>query len=164
MCFLRRKKKPKEELPELPDFIEGEEINGFEAHVIDLIQEHRKSIKLKVLGNNKMLNRIVTIHSKHMAYEKKASHSKFPERDYKCRVYTNAKKVKEIVAGGYGTAHGVVGHKQFKNKYGKIEKKGWLGSDAHCKAIEWKQAKEYGISIEKGTNNQLYYTVIFISK
>ena len=164
MCFLRRKKKPKEEIPQLPDFIEGESIDDFEAHVIDLIQEHRTSIKLSVLGNNKMLNRIATIHSKHMASENKASHKDFPERDYKCRIYANAKKVKEIVAGGYGTAKGVIGKEPYIDENGELIEKGWLGSELHRKAIEWKKAKEYGISIEKGSDNRFYYTVIFISK
>lgn len=150
MCFLKRKKKPKVEIPQLPDFIEGEGIDYFEGEVISLIKAHRKSKGLKSLRNNLLLNKIATIHSKHMASNKKASHSKFPERDYKCRVYANAKKVKEIVAGGYGTAKGVVN--------------GWLKSEAHRKAIEWPEAKEYGISIEQDANNRNYYTVIFISK
>ncbi len=149
MCFLR-KKKPKIEIPQLPDFIEGQEIDSFELEVIRLIHDYRLSKDLILAVNNTLLNRIATIHSKHMASNKKASHDNFPERDYKCRVYANAKKVKEIVAGGYGTAKGVVN--------------GWLKSEAHRKAIEWNEAKEYGISIERGADNRFYYTVIFISK
>lgn len=153
MCiFKKKKKKPTIEIPELPKFIEGEEIDDFEYEVMTLLLFHRKSkgLKLNSIRNNTLLNRIATIHSKYMAKAKKASHDDFPERDRNCRVYTQAKSMKEIVAGGYGTAPGVV--------------KAWLKSSGHRKAIEWKEAKEYGISIEKGTNNQLYYTVIFIKK
>ena len=150
MCLFRKKKQPKEEIPQLPEFIEGESIDDFEENVIGLIQIQRESKGLKLVKENSMLNRIATIHSKHMASEKKASHHNFPWRDNQCRVYANAKKVKEIVAGGYGTAIGVV--------------KAWLNSEEHRKAIEWKEAKEYGISIEKGSDNRFYYTVIFISK
>ena len=151
MCiFKKKKKKPTIEIPELPKFIEGEEIDDFERNVMVLIQAYRKSKGLKTIPNNKILNRIAIDHSEDMAFVKKASHDDFPRRSRQCMNFANAKSMKEIVASGYGTAQGVV--------------KGWLKSDGHRKAIEWKEAKEYGISIEKGTNNQLYYTVIFISK
>ena len=155
MCiFKKKKKKPTIEIPELPKFIEGEKLDNFEQDVIDLILDHRRnkgytSFKPN-FKNNTLLNRVATIHSKYMAKEKKASHDGFPNRDLQCRVYAQAKSMKEIVAGGYGTAQGVVN--------------AWLKSDGHRKAIEWKQAKEYGISIEKGLDNRFYYTVIFISK
>ncbi len=151
MCiFKKTKKKPTIEIPELPKFIEGEEIDDFEMNVIALIHDYRESKGLILLTNNTFLNRIAIDHSKDMAFGKKASHDDFPRRSRQCINFANAKSMKEIVAGGYGTAQGVV--------------KGWLKSDGHRKAIEWKEAKEYGISIEKGTNNQLYYTVIFIKK
>ena len=74
--------------------------------------------------------------------------------------------MKEIVAGAYGTAKGVLGKEPIIDENGIIieEGTGWIGSEKHRKAIEWKEAKEYGISVEKGTHNRLYYTVIFISK
>ena len=100
-----------------------------------------------------------------MAFVKKASHDDFPRRSLQCMNFANAKSMKEIVAGGYGTAKGVVGKEPIIDGIIQLkEGTGWLGSDGHRKAIEWKEAKEYGISIEKGTNNQLYYTVIFIKK
>ena len=44
MCiFKKKKKKPTIEIPELPKFIEGEEIDDFERNVMVLIQAYRKS-------------------------------------------------------------------------------------------------------------------------
>ena len=133
---------------------------------MNLIHNRRKANALRLVRNNTLLNRIATIHSKHMAKAKKASHDNFPERDRNCRIYAHSKSMKEIVAGGYGTAKGVLGKEPIVGATGIIleEGTGWIGSEKHKKVIEWKEAKEYGISIEKGTNNQLYYTVIFIKK
>ena len=148
------KELPKVEIPPLPDYIEGEKTDNYEFDVMKEIIEYRKMMFLMRdntdLIQDRTLNRIATSHSKFMAKNEEASHKNFPRRSMWCRRYADAKQSKEIVAGGYGTPKGVFN--------------GWYNSEGHNKVMRWAEATHYGVSVEKGLNNHLYYTVIFIKK
>lgn len=158
------------EIPDISDYIEGQEISAFEEEIMVLIQGHRHGLGLKQLKMNPDINKVAAEHSNYMAKVNKASHWNFLRREQLIKESPDANHVKEIVAGGYGTAHGVMGREpeyiitdDRKIRKEIIKGTGWLGSDDHRKVIEWKTAKGYGIAVSKSYTGKMYYTIIFIN-
>ncbi|MGE5943984.1 MAG: CAP domain-containing protein [Flavobacteriales bacterium] len=120
-----------------------------ELEILELINDHRLSVGLNPLQNMDLIKSQAFNHADYMAENQKISHDYFFERSAFLKQKAGAIKVAENVAYGFTTAQSLVNE--------------WIKSEAHKANIEG-DFTNFDISAEKGTDNKLYYTNIFIKR
>ena len=121
-----------------------------ETEILNLVNEHRKSIGLSNLTLLNIISGVADGHTSYMIEEGVVSHDNFNIRTESLINNANAKSVAENVAYGYNSAQSVLN--------------GWLNSDAHKKIIESEAYTHFGISTESNNEGRNYFTQIFIKK
>ncbi|PRX51837.1 CAP domain-containing protein [Salegentibacter salegens] len=120
-----------------------------ESNILDLVNEHRKSLELEPLQPITEISIEAESHNYYMLEVGKVSHDNFGVR-YENLVETiGAKSVSENVGFGYHTAEAVV--------------KAWLNSEGHKKNIEGNHS-HFGVSVVDDVEGRNYFTNIFIRK
>ena len=121
-----------------------------ETEILNLVNEHRKSIGLSNLSLLNIISGVADGHTNYMIEEGVVSHDNFNQRTESLIKNANAQSVAENVAYGYSSAQSVLN--------------GWLNSDSHRKIIESETYTHFGISTESNDENRNYFTQIFIKK
>lgn len=124
--------------------------NDIELEIIDLINEHRKSLNLNELKPMNVVSVVADEHTDYMIQIGEITHENFSMRYQKLVEAANAKNVGENLAYGYCSAISVVN--------------AWLCSDSHRKVIESKCYTDVGISSEANAEGRIFYTQIFIER
>jgi len=126
----------------------NDDYSQLETEVLNLINEHRKSIGKNELQFNELIKNEALTHTINMASGKiPLSHEGFDKRADKLLDKLNGNSAAENVAWGHPTA--------------KLVVDGWLESKGHRKNIEG-DFNLTGIGIARGKDGELYYTQIFI--
>lgn len=139
-----------------PDGIYHSQENKFldyspiEIEILDLINEHRKSMGLTSLKTLNAISNIADDHTNYMIEIGEVNHDNFPKRVQTLMDIEHAKSVGENVAYGFNSAKGVVDS--------------WIDSLGHKKIIEDPIYTHFGISIERNEDGRNYFTHIFIKK
>lgn len=114
--------------------------------ILDLVNEHRKSIGKSSLTLNCIAAELAVKHTKYMISKNDISHDNFNDRFQELQQRVNARSVGENVASGYATAESVMN--------------AWLNSSGHKANIEG-DFTHIGIAAVKNSQGRLYYTQLF---
>ncbi len=125
------------------------EAKQIEIEILELINQHRITVGLNVLGNNNLIKGQAYSHTDYMVNINEVNHDNFYSRKNYLVNNANALKVSENVAYGFSSASSVVN--------------AWLNSEGHKENIEG-DFTDFEISAELGANNKWYFTNIFIKK
>lgn len=123
---------------------------SLEKSVHTLVNEYRTSEGLDALEYSPFIADIARTHSQNMADGSSPfGHKGFSERSDKIRSELGGGRTAENVAYGYSSAEGVV--------------EGWIKSDGHRKNMKG-DFTHTGIGVAYNSNDQPYYTQIFLKK
>ncbi|WP_136480971.1 CAP domain-containing protein [Cognatitamlana onchidii] len=122
---------------------------AIELEILNLINDHRRSLGLKALEDMSIVKSVAYSHTDYMVDNDVVSHDNFYTRSSFLKSNVGAKKVSENVAYGFGTAQGVVN--------------AWIKSENHKANLEGDYTN-FDISAEKNDNGRWYFTNIFIKK
>ncbi|WP_062060504.1 CAP domain-containing protein [Aquimarina longa] len=125
------------------------EVKSIELEILELINNYRNSIGLRILGTSDIVKSQAYSHTDYMIKQNQMSHDYFHRRKSYLIANTGANKVAENVGYGYSSAKSVVN--------------AWIKSDSHRETIEGDYT-DFDISVEQNKNGVLYYTNIFIKK
>lgn len=125
------------------------EVKDIEVEILELINEHRKSLNLNPLSMMTTVKSVAYTHTDYMLEKDQMSHDNFYKRSKYLKTNVGASKVSENVAYGYSSARTVVD--------------AWLKSESHKKNIEG-DFSYFDISAEQSIEGKWYYTNIFIKK
>jgi uncharacterized protein YkwD len=120
-----------------------------EIEILELINNHRLSKGLNVLGDMSAIKAQAYDHTDYMVVNQEVSHDNFYKRKTALESTIGAVKVGENVAYAYSSAESVVN--------------AWINSDSHRAIIEGDYT-DFDVSAEKDANGKYYYTNIFVKK
>ncbi len=120
-----------------------------EIEIMELINDHRISLGLNVLGDMDQIKAEAYGHTDYMIDQSEISHDNFYQRRANLINEVGASNVGENVAYGYSSPQSVVN--------------AWLNSEGHKYIIEGNYTN-FDISAEKDVDGRWYYTNIFINK
>ena len=121
-----------------------------ETEDLKQLNKYRMSKNLSVLEKLDIISSVACSHSTYMSENLIVNHDNFPERNSYLINEENAEVVGENVAYGFGTAKGVVN--------------AWLNSTKHKAIIENDNYTNFGLSIERDSKGQNYFTLLCIKK
>lgn len=124
------------------------EYSPFELEILDIVNEHRKSIGINTLKTLDKATYKADDHTKYMIEIGEVSHDNFASRYAYLVENANAKSVAENIAYGYATAQSVVN--------------AWLASEGHKHNIENPGLTHFGLSTDSDNDGRYYYTHIFV--
>jgi len=125
--------------------IERYTITHYDSTIVEIINEHRKSIQLIELQLDGHLSDVSFTHTKYMCEKMKASHDGAVNRQNEY----SGKMVLEIVGFGFSTPNGVFN--------------AWMASELHKRAINDIGSRYIGISSTVDTAGKIYVTVLFLN-
>ncbi|WP_318310773.1 CAP domain-containing protein [Flagellimonas crocea] len=120
---------------------------AIENDLMDLVNNHRATIGLKVLENSAPSYKYAEEHNVYMISKNSLSHDNFNDRASKIAQETNAVSVSENVARYYTSAEKTL--------------EGWLNSPTHKEAMEG-DFTHTTLSVQLDKDGRPYYTQIFI--
>jgi uncharacterized protein YkwD len=124
--------------------------SSLELQILDLVNNHRKSIDLDPLTTLNIVSSVAVDHTEYMIKVGQINHDNFAQRADKLMQEAKAKTVAENVAYGFNSAEGVLA--------------GWLNSPSHKKIIESENFTHFGISTKSNNEGRNFFTHIFIEK
>ncbi|NLP57425.1 CAP domain-containing protein [Lutibacter sp. B1] len=123
---------------------------SIETEILDLVNEHRKSLGMQTLKPLTIISAVAESHTKYMIETGEVNHDDFYLREQALVSEAGAKSVAENVAYGYVSASNAVN--------------AWLQSESHRNIIENPNFTHFGISIDTNTEGRNYFTQMFIKK
>ena len=129
--------------------VEEVEADAITEEILQLVNEHRKSIGKEALSFNALANTLAYDHTLYMVDKKGISHDGFDERADRFFAEENASGVGENVA--------------YRQKSAQEVMNAWLNSPGHRKNIEG-DFTHIGIAAVKDSEGNYYFTQLFLKK